>query len=588
MSLVVRRHRSSPLVPGLIAVIAILAVLLVVGFPGCGGEPSDPEAEPAAGQVPGAPGSENGQGGGSNGVSTGLGLAVPTSERGAAPTARRLRDPEAQPGSAPVPVDLSVGESAALGAPQLESDVETLIANGIAAAEKASKGKAGASNCAVSMMAVDLESGEVLVRRMADMPLIPASNLKLLTVAAALAGLGPNGAFVTPFEAVGEIRDGVLEGDLVVRAGGDPFYSADGDGSLDPWLAPLADALRSAGIERVAGALVLDEGNWLKPGPGPEWPSPSDHWQMYCALSAGFTANAGSFRSTVTPIPSKGRVDVVLRPKNHGLKRRGSVKIGKRNAVNVGANANGVTVRGTIPGKSDPLVSEFSAPDPVDLFGNAVVGWLADHRIAVEGGFVRSRNWEAQGQLIHTIRTPISDLLAPILKDSHNSVADQLFLALGAQTEGAGTRQAAAKAVRNALDKIKVPSDGLVQVDGSGLSKANRTNAVQLVALVAAVLKTGGAMSEGFLAALPVAAESGSLRKRMVGTPAAGRVRAKTGWVNGASSLSGVATTLAGRQIVFSILVSYPRVGGMNTQAWKPMQDKICTALVEWVPETGQ
>lgn len=486
------------------------------------------------------------------------------------------------------PFESAMGLESAANVDRLVSDVETIIANGIATANENSKGKANAKNCAVSLMAVDLASGEVLLRRLPDLPLVPASNLKLMTVAASLAGLGPEGAFVTPFEAVGEVRDGVLEGDLVVRAGGDPLYRVEGDGSLKPWLLPLAQSLRAAGIERVAGALVLDEGNWLEPGPGPQWPSPSDHWQMYCALAGGFSANGGSFRATVTPMPESGKVDVVLRPRNHGLTRKGSVKIGKRNAVNVGANSNGVTVRGTIPGSSAPLVSEFSAPDPVDLFGHATVGWLANNGIAIDGGFVRARNWEPKGSVVHTMRTPIVDVLTPILKDSHNSLADQLFLALGAQTEGAGTREAAARAVRSALDKINVPSDGLVQVDGSGLSKANRTNAIQLVALVAAVLKTGGKMADAFVAALPVAGESGSLKQRMRGTPAEGRVRAKTGWVNGASSLSGVATTLSGRRVVFSILISYPRVGGLNTSAWKPMQDEICEALVAWDPEKIQ
>lgn len=472
-------------------------------------------------------------------------------------------------------------------AAELVSKIETIIANGIRLAQKESQGKAGSQNCAVSMMAVELATGQVLVRRMEGLPMIPASNMKLLTAAAALAGMGSDGEFQTRFERVGEIRDGVLEGDLVVRAGGDPLYSSEGDGSLDPWLAPLAKSLKAAGIERVAGALVLDEGDWQTPGPAPEWPSPSDHWQMYCALAGGFTANAGSFRATVTPEPKRGRVDVTLRPKSHGLKRRGSVTIGKRNAVNVGANKNGVTVKGTIPGSSAPLVSEFSAPDPVDLFGHATVGWLAAHQVAVEGGFVRARGWGPRGEVVHTIRTPITEVLEPILKSSHNSVADQLFLALGHSAEGAGTRQAAAKAVRSALDQIGVPDDGLVQVDGSGLSKANRTNAMQLVALVAAVLQTGGAMADAFLDALPVSAESGSLKKRMSGTSAAGRIRAKTGWVNGASSLSGVAATREGRTLVFSILVSYPRVSGLNTKAWKPMQDEICNALVEWTPGDG-
>ncbi len=74
----------------------------------------------------------------------------------------------------------------------------------------------------------------------------------------------------------------------------------------------------------------------------------------------------------------------------------------------------------------------------------------------------------------------------------------------------------------------------------------------------------------------------------MKGTAAEGRVRAKTGWVKGASSLSGVVSTLGGREVVFSILVGYPRVDGLNTRAWKPMQDEICVALTEWTPEGWQ
>ncbi|MEM8710436.1 MAG: D-alanyl-D-alanine carboxypeptidase/D-alanyl-D-alanine-endopeptidase [Planctomycetota bacterium] len=477
------------------------------------------------------------------------------------------------------PVDLSP-EPDELSA--LEQDVESIIADAIAAASGASGGKATESNCAVAVMAVDVGSGEVMVRRLGDLPLVPASNLKLMTVAAGLAGLGPVGAFRSVFVAHGDIAGGTLDGDLVVRAGGDPLYRADGNGGLDPWLDDLRSSLTKAGIERVTGALVLDEGTWLDPGPGPQWPAPSDHWQMYCALSAGFTVNAGSFRATVTPQSDRGAVDVVLRPRHHGLKRRGSVKLGKRNAVNVGANSGGVTVKGTIPASSRPLVTEFSAPDPVDLFGHAFVGGLRDRGVSIEGGFVRRRDVTESGALVHTITTPILDVFRPILEDSHNSLADQLFFALGAQTENAGTRAGGAAAVASALEKLGVPTDGLEQVDGSGLSKANRTSAMQLVGLVAALVKTGGRTAEVFLDALPVAGKTGSLSKRMRGTPAEGRVRAKTGWVQGASALSGVAETVDGRSVVFSILVGYPRLSGLNTKAWKPMQDRLCEALVLW------
>lgn len=484
-------------------------------------------------------------------------------------------------GEAIAPVDLTADADESS---QLELDVESIIADAIVAASKASDGKATSTNCAVAVMAVDVASGEVLVRRLSDLPLIPASNLKLMTVAAGLAGLGPDGAFRTEFEAHGQISGGTLSGDLVVRAGGDPLYRADGDGGVGPWLDELKASLTAAGIERVSGALVLDEGSWLEPGPGPLWPAASDHWQMYCALSAGFTVNAGSFRATVTPRPARGDVDVVLRPRHHGLKRRGSVKLGKRNAVNVGANTAGVTVRGTIPSSSRPLVTEFSAPDPVDLFGHAFVGGLRDRGVPVEGGFVRRRGVTEKKAPVHTIETPILDVFRPILEDSHNSAADQLFFALGAQTEGAGTRAGGALAVVAALEKLGVPSEGLEQVDGSGLSKANRTTAMQLVGLVAALVKTGGRTAEVFLDALPVAGKTGSLSKRMRGTSAEDRVRAKTGWVQGASALSGVAETVEGRTVVFSILVGYPRLSGLNTKAWKPMQDRLCETLVLWRP----
>lgn len=509
------------------------------------------------------------------------GRAEPTEKR-PAPAAEVQARAASKPGSKP-----------ASKAPQpdvegLRKDVEKIIANAVSKASKGSKGKATGSNCAVAVMAVDVESGQVLIRRQASLPLIPASNLKLITVAAALGALGPNGAFSTRFEAHGKVRGGVLEGDLVVRAGGDPLYRSEGDGSIDPWLKPLAQDLKKAGIQRVTGALVLDEGSWLEPGPGPEWPAPSQHWKDYCALAGGFSVNGGSFRATVTPVASSGKVDVVLRPRHHGLKRRGSVKIGSRNAVNVGANSNGVTVKGTIPAASGPLLSEFSAPDPVDLFGHAFVGGLGDEGVAIEGGFVRTREVAASGPVVHTITNPITTVFPPILQDSHNALADQLFLTIGAQVEGAGTRKAAAKAVKDALEKIGVPGEAHVQVDGSGLSKANRTSATHFVALVSAVMKTGGETARVFLDALPVAGESGTLSSRMRGTIAAGRVRAKTGWVSGASALSGVAETEGGRTIAFSILVSYPRVGGLNRTVWKPMQDEICESIVGWGSEASR
>ncbi|MDG1985578.1 MAG: D-alanyl-D-alanine carboxypeptidase/D-alanyl-D-alanine-endopeptidase [Planctomycetota bacterium] len=473
----------------------------------------------------------------------------------------------------------------------LSRAVEGAVATALQRARKASKGKVHGDNTVVSVMAIDASTGRILVQRLSEFPLVPASNLKLMTAAAALAELGAEGAFVTEFLIAATVVDGVLQGDLVVRAGGDPMHSREGDGSLARWLDPLAEALGQRGIRRVEGALVLDEGQWLEPGPGPMWPASSQHWRDYCGLAGGFSANGGCFRATVTPGAAGARAGVVLRPRHHGLTRKGSVTTaGSRVAVNVGANRGGVTVRGKIKAGSRPYVAEFSHPDPVELFGEAAVGGLADRGLIIEQGYRRARGvvLEEPVERVAELRTPITSVMQAILLDSNNPVADQLFLATGAAVSGAGTREAGANAVRASLARLGLNTRPLVQVDGSGLSKANRATAQQLAALVAAVIHQGGVMRTAILDALPVAGRTGKLAGRMRGTAAEGRVRAKTGWVKGASGLSGVAETAQGEEVVFSILVGYPLVDGLNTAAWKPMQDEICVALAGWAGDGAQ
>jgi D-alanyl-D-alanine carboxypeptidase/D-alanyl-D-alanine-endopeptidase (penicillin-binding protein 4) len=98
--------------------------------------------------------------------------------------------------------------------------------------------------------------------------------------------------------------------------------------------------------------------------------------------------------------------------------------------------------------------------------------------------------------------------------------------------------------------------------------------------LLAHGLSLPGDASRLMLGSLAVAGEAGTLEDRMRDGAARGRVRGKTGWINGASSLSGIAEALDGRRYVFSILVNYPRIGGLNTTVWKPMQDAMCERLV--------
>jgi len=186
------------------------------------------------------------------------------------------------------------------------------------------------------------------------------------------------------------------------------------------------------------------------------------------------------------------------------------------------------------------------------------------------------------GQELARLRTPLASVLGPINADSDNAVADQLFLALGAARAGAGTRAGGRQAVAAALEQLGVSDEGLVQVDGSGLSRDDRVTAEQLTGLLAAVLRLEAAPRSAFLDSLAVSGTSGSLEQRMTGPELRGRVRAKTGWISGAGSLSGYVETSEGELLCFSILIQYPKVAGLNKYCWKPMQDEICAELAAW------
>lgn len=448
-----------------------------------------------------------------------------------------------------------------------------------------SNGRVSASDIQVSVHVRALGSdggGVELASLDPDTPHCPASNLKLVTTAAALVLLGPHQEFQTPVEWSADVRDGVLQGDLVLRAAGDPIVAVDGDARVEARLDPIADALRRAGVHRIAGRVVLDEGTFPDPGPGPGWPDPSQYWQEHCALAGGFSINAGVLQARVRPGHTGASAHVEVHPWPTGLVPRLGVttKKGKLD-VRVGATRTTLTVRGSIPPDVPIYLPDFSHPDPVTLFGEVLEDRLTRAGIRVDGGVVRERGVPGAEALL-ALRSPLDGVLVPINTHSRNSVADQLFLALGLAIEGAGTRDAGADATRRALRSLGVPLDGFHQVDGSGLSRDNRVSARQLTALLAGVFARGNETERLFRESLAVAGRRGTLAKRMVGTSAEGHVQAKTGWIRGVSAISGFCEAASGELLAFSILVSYPpSADGLNTRIFKPMEDEMLVALSE-------
>jgi D-alanyl-D-alanine carboxypeptidase/D-alanyl-D-alanine-endopeptidase (penicillin-binding protein 4) len=475
----------------------------------------------------------------------------------------------------------------ALAGRAVEQRVRGLIGKWSRKAEEASKGKVRASQVRVAVDVRELGAGdEAELAIEADRAQPPASNMKLVTSAAALVLLGADWCFETTVEGSGPITDGRLQGDLVVRAGADPLYDAQADGSVDALLAPLIEELRAHGLREVQGDLVLDEGDFEAPAPPEGWPDEGQRWSEYCALAGGFSANRGCLTAVVRSGAAGRSARVAVEPRHHGLPESIGVETVGQGKLLVRLDARskaGVRVQGSIPKSVERWSDSFAHPDPVALFGSALRGALKDAGIRIDGSVRRERGARG-GVVLARLRSPLGSVLAPINTDSNNGVADQLFLALGPAAGGAGTRAAAAQATRRAIEELGVPAEGLAQVDGSGLSRGNRATARQIAALLAAVLEQDAPASELYRGSLAVAGESGTLEERMDADALRGRVQAKTGFIAGVSALSGVVRSAAGPQYVFSILIQYPPHDGLNSSCWKKLQDEVCALLVGLEP----
>ena len=469
----------------------------------------------------------------------------------------------------------------------LQAAVQRRVTEAVREADRLGGKAVRGEDVEVSVRALDLRARRGLVGLASRALLRPASNHKLLTAAAALVLLGADGELQTPFLAAdGAVQEGaVLRGDLVARAGADPVHDPDGDGGLGAWLDPLIQALQGRGVARIEGDLVLDEGTFLEPGPAPEWPSSDQHWKEYCALSGGFSANAGCLQVTLVARAPGANVPVSLLPRGHGLEERLGVRAvagSKPLDVRVGVAGRRATVRGDLPSSAGTWVARFRHPDPVGLFGGAVVARLAEAGVSL----VRIRATRARGawESCSPCAAPkVAAHLPPVLRDSNNSVADQLWLAAGLQGSGRGDRGGGRHRASRApwRSSVSRPEGWWSWTAPDSLARtAPRAGSSQPYWRRSPSARGPcGSCSRPS----PKRVERAASRLAWLGPQQRGASSAKTGFIGGTSGLSGYVLDEHGPRIAFSILVNYPRAGGLNTRVFKPLQDDICREFVAWL-----
>lgn len=418
------------------------------------------------------------------------------------------------------------------------------------------------------VLIVDPGRGETLYSRNADKLFMPASNMKLLTGTTALTQLGPDYRWPTTLWARGPVRNGVLEGDLVVKGQGDPSISAHaraGD-ALAP-LRGLADSLRARGITRVKGRIVAAPSPFTDSPLGYGW-AYDDLDESYSAgidalyFNEGFSeivvyggANPGDpVRATTRPATTYPSLIVRARTVARaaaGASAADSLAARPRIVVGQDSSHAGVLVSGTIA-VGDSVVQELAFRDQPAAFVAAMREAFRAQGIVVDEltTDTTARLDSLAGMWSPTLR----EILPFFEKPSQNQIGELLFKTLALARTGVGTADSAQQVVTRQLLAWGAQPDGFAVRDGSGLSRHDYVSPRTLVTVLDAIRRSPDFRI--FYDALPIAGVDGTIRNRMNGTPAEGNVHAKTGTLDKARSLSGYVTTADGRMLLFSALAN--------------------------------
>jgi D-alanyl-D-alanine carboxypeptidase/D-alanyl-D-alanine-endopeptidase (penicillin-binding protein 4) len=470
------------------------------------------------------------------------------------------------------------------------------------------------------ILIVDPQSGDTLYSRNAGKLFMPASNMKIITGAVALSQLGPEFRFHTTFAARGAVCDGVLHGDLVVSGRGDPSISDSMRGDALAPMREMADSLIAHGVRRITGRVVAGDTAFPEARLGFGW-SWDDLNEPYSAGVDELFFNEGAGRIVVRGGARSGaRVTASVLPAS----RYPVLRISARTAfapdsaamgsgstpvrapsssalqVSLDTATRALVISGWIAPNAEETI-DIAYPDQRAAYLGALDGVLRERGIRVDGhssgyrhpsrstgcasgggarhgttSLAAHRTMAPVDTLFRYASPPLRDILPAMEKPSQNQIAEILLRTLGLERTGVGRADSGAAIVSRQLLAWGAEPDGFIVRDGSGLSRYDYLTPETIVHALAAIRQDTAFAA--FYDALPIAGVDGTIAGRMRNTPAQGNVRAKTGFVANARSLSGYVTSADGRMLIFSALCNNWTV---PVRAVEGVQDAIAVRLAQ-------
>jgi D-alanyl-D-alanine carboxypeptidase/D-alanyl-D-alanine-endopeptidase (penicillin-binding protein 4) len=437
------------------------------------------------------------------------------------------------------------------------------------------------------IVATDLQTGKVLYSLNPDQLFLPASNAKLITTAAALAAIGPDYRVHTTVETTGKIQNGILAGDLVIMGRGDANIS----GRVLPYqfkseripphtqiLGEMADQVARSGLKEVQGDLLGDDTFFSSERYGEGWALDDIQWIDGAPVSAlSFNDNVVFIK--LQPAAAAGEMALAtLDPQTdyYQLDNRvvtSPAGVPRKIGIHRDPGSKKVVMWGSLPVNDAGVTEAIAIEDPAEFTAQIFRAMLLQRGITVTGT-ARARHGDTAqffdkpdvelranqlngppAALPQVLAEHVSVLLLEDLrvinKTSQNLHAELALRLLSKVQNTGGSFEGGALAVKQFLLQAGIKEEDFFLLDGSGLSRRDLITPQAMAQLLTYAARQP--WGHDFEDTLPVAGVDGSLSERLVNSPAAGLVHAKTGTLSHVNALSGYGQTLSGKHFAFSI-----------------------------------
>ncbi|MEH0154579.1 D-alanyl-D-alanine carboxypeptidase/D-alanyl-D-alanine-endopeptidase [Limibacter armeniacum] len=413
------------------------------------------------------------------------------------------------------------------------------------------------ASASLGICVTDVETGEVLLGYGQEQSLAPASVMKLVTTASALIVLGEDYRFETVIEYDGNISmDGVLDGNLYIRGGGDPTFDIS---QLQEFVAG------ELGIKEIKGGIVADATLFDYQLAPSKW-NWEDLGNYYGAGASGlsFCRNTYVLRFKSTA-PDSLTTILGVEPEIPDLKFFNEVKGGPKGSgdnayIFGGPYSYDRYVRGTITPYRNEFTIKGSAPDPAYWAAWTLDKLLREKGVAISNQPTTLRltptaNRMLKRTLLKSFRSePLHEIVKETNEKSVNLFAEAMLKMMGAKVKGEGSTEAGIEVVEELWEERGLDLNGFFMEDGSGLSRFNAITAEQMVNLLVKMQRTKE--KDAFFSSLAIAGKTGTFKYLCRGEAAAERVFGKSGTIKRVKCYSGYIKTYSGRLLAFSMLVN--------------------------------